>query len=901
MRAPISFSVLSFLVLNGFTAPFSFASNSSPPPPSSGSCEAAASSNFVPATARTMQQFLYDFATLTDEEVLNEVIRHFPEMMALTGRVDATPDRPANFAEAPSPSARLFGVQHTEFDRTYVGILVLKWILAGDRSRFDLSEASFQELRQYVSRQMHDQEALHAMIVDMVINDLGKVVAYRNQVREIVVRERGEVETSTVNHDKILYLGLQVAPQLSPSFQSLNTHYQKLILEGLRADFNMGQFFQAESLPANLRGLFGLSAAGYAFYDLHWLLDFGGVRGHVNPTRSLMLNNERYLNWKKVNHAITDVMQRPRTDASMVEAYDTYLAARGQEMGFDTQDPRQRVLTRIGAMVEARTADDGARIRAVFERLHRNVQAILVSELNATGVSGDRYGVLAYYAPQTLRNSIDALTRAQEDLAFETGLELGLNVLARAFMEARIKIADRSTNGVYTIDINDVAKEMSKNPRALSTQDIQLEPKGKDDAKAVVRTVASVDVAQFPRLRNLLELNPVLGAPHIARGQFATRSYGLIGVGGGSDGIQAAMLGLLLQERGNTVRFVISVRTEKTGSQGPTTASNETRAISNHGGEIAPGVFRVLPQSTGSGRFLENLAASRLPTFLVVDRGDGSLQSQIEAILNATEYADTLVGVDTGGDALFRQQANGAGATATSRGTPDQDYRVLSTLSRITGRRLLTAEVAVGIDSPDDAQSQLRVMGAHYYELTEMESQYIQRLYSQWGLDGSDERRYGKTALAWQRALSGAEGYEVLDLPTRVVMDRRSPWNPFVYVGHAMRGIFFSDLHRHVRALAPAVEPHRMREYLAGFPQEQVRAAVDAALRDEVTDPYRDRSFRPDEEGRGRNGLNGFASFFNLADDGMVEVTFVDGFSDYLPGPRFPATLLTAFLHRENP
>jgi hypothetical protein len=119
----------------------------------------------------------------TDEHFLEHVMRAYPEMMKLTGQVNATPDGLKGAIGNESISKRLFGQQHIEFDRTSVGLLTMKWVLENNYDAFTksqgaavkLSRASFDHLRQYTLSILKTPADIDAMIAYMVINDLGKV------------------------------------------------------------------------------------------------------------------------------------------------------------------------------------------------------------------------------------------------------------------------------------------------------------------------------------------------------------------------------------------------------------------------------------------------------------------------------------------------------------------------------------------------------------------------------------------------------------------------------------------------------------------------------------------------------------------------------------------------------
>ncbi len=70
---------------------------------------------------------------------------------------------------------------------------------------------------------------------------------------------------------------MKTNPRLFPSFQRLTKNYQDWLLEGLGAQFNFAQLVQAESVPANLAGLKGLSKMALDLFNLHALFDMAGT------------------------------------------------------------------------------------------------------------------------------------------------------------------------------------------------------------------------------------------------------------------------------------------------------------------------------------------------------------------------------------------------------------------------------------------------------------------------------------------------------------------------------------------------------------------------------------------------------------------------------------------------
>ena len=424
-------------------------------------------------------------------------------------------------------------------------------------------------------------------------------------------------------------------------------------------------------------------------------------------------------------------------------------------------------------------AEEANILRSVFEGLSSNERAILTRELNRSGVD-DGWATLLDYAPAALANTQKAMQTRGAKEPLRSAAEVCLPAFARAFQTARTEIHARPGHGVFTLDISVLARQAAVDPHQLVHSAFELERVGADARLRLGKPVV-VDASQFPvqRLRDL-----------------PGRQVVLVGMGGGSDGVQAAALGLLLQGAGKVVPAVISVREEKVTSQGSGGHLAQKRTVEN-AEEVAAGVFRITPESTSSGRFLENVPAANVPMYLVVDPQDDSFPERLKAAIQAAGGADTVIGVDTGGDALYVSGAEQEDIQAT----PDQDARTLEALSTLTDvPHRLTAIIATGVDAPSNAEAILQGAHATFWSPSSTEAEWVRGLYAKWQMDGSNPDRYGKTPLAWLAALSGEEGFVSIPLPTRVVLDDRNPWSPFVHSQPTMRGAFFMALPNHVQA-----------------------------------------------------------------------------------------------------
>lgn len=274
-----------------------------------------------------------------------------------------------------------------------------------------------------------------------------------------------------------------------------------------------------------------------------------------------------------------------------------------------------------------------------------------------------------------------------------------------------------------------------------------------------------------------------------------------IGIGGGSDCVQTSILGLL---NGQDC-CAISIRQSKLGSSVKLGMKADKRRVENHGGEVGAGVYRITPETIGTGRFLENIPAAYMPSYLIIDYQDGRLSAQMEMAIDDFGGVDTVIAVDTGGDALYR---TGFADETLIDTTPDQDLASLLALQELRGMDLYSIVIAKGIDSPDYADEILQLAKASFHTLTEDQIARTLALYKDVKLDGTCDKRYGKTPYVWQAALQGKRGKHHMPLPYHVINHPTNPWNPVVDITDEMAGFYMMDLQAHVKAItsAPTIE-----------------------------------------------------------------------------------------------
>ena len=277
----------------------------------------------------------------------------------------------------------------------------------------------------------------------------------------------------------------------------------------------------------------------------------------------------------------------------------------------------------------------------------------------------------------------------------------------------------------------------------------------------------------------------------------------VVALGGGSDCIQAAMVGKFLLKG---CKNVISIRTKNTSSQNEKGEMNKQRKISNPKEVLAEGVYLCDIETNGEGRFFENMPSQiGMNSYLVIDEEDGKLFSKIQTVIehirkNVGDNIDTILGVDTGGDCLYPIKKDSINAETT----PDQDRTGLEAIMQFEnlGFKVFNCIVAPGIDSPNGITTEiLTKANAIAYLPTAQESEEILEMYYKWNMTGKDVKKFGKTSLIWQAALKKKRGLVTVNIPLQNVLSDDNPWIPTVTITDISEMIIFMKTSNCINAI----------------------------------------------------------------------------------------------------
>lgn len=674
-------------------------------------------------------------------------IMNAPELEWLKGNVNGTPDGKS--------------VAEMEFKRTKLSLDLLQWVFDGNYEKFTecqlgnskLSRESFYEIQQYTCSTLKTDADKYAMEAYLIINDLGKIVSFVEQIEN-------KLHIQSVDHDELLYEGLKRMPELSPTFISLSAYYKEIILTGLSTKFNMGQFIQSENLPASLLALQGIDITSLNYYMLHVFYDIAGAAGHSKNNGSIIVTEDYWKSFKAANNAICDMISG---SLNAQDAYNQYLSKRAEMANLQFVSNEDVAIVKICNLIRVYSPSEAKQVKQSYCNLPTQVREMLTKELVKDGIADT--GILLYYAPATLSNAVNYFRSAGDVDAINKAISIVLPILANIYGLAKAKI-NKANKGlkVCTVFIADVAQK-AKQPLELPNYKMHFTDVN-DDYEVTCEVLEKIDV-------------PITQKPIIAGSNVL-----VVALGGGSDCIQAAMLGKFVLKG---CRNVISIRTQKTSSQNEKGEINKERKIYNPKEVLADGVYLCDNNTTAEGRFFENMPSQiGMNSYLIIDKEDGTLFSKIQIVIqhiekNHGDIIDTILGVDTGGDCLYPIKKD----ATNSETTPDQDRIGLETILQFEdlGFKVFNCIIAPGIDSPNGITTEiLTKANAISYQLSSHEREDILDMYYKWNMTGDDAKRFGKTSLIWQAALKEQRGLVTVNIPLQNVLSEDNPWIPTVTI-----------------------------------------------------------------------------------------------------------------------
>jgi len=363
------------------------------------------------------------FYTIPEDQLLRQIYQAFePETERLKGAFAVERNTPPrielNGESVPrTPSQILFGEDFDEVNRTYLGILALRWLVNSDYARFTrgqadevrLTEGSFRWLREYFTDHLQTPTDLFTLVLSMVVNDLGKDPSL---VHDHLKQANFSLLGS--NHDTILLEAARAG--LVRCLEYLDDEQKGKVMLGLElgSELNAGQLAQAENVPVNLSGLLVMQDHEPAFHlkFMEQMLDVAGAAGHVFADGSKNLIEPVFQAFKTVLDVSLCII---RNECTLREGYDQVLSKRGsllEDNGFrhlSVANPEERALLRLLTMGRAATFKQAKLFDNAFNNLEQRQKRLLIDGLNIDAIKDTETAVIPYYMPamiaETLRST----------------------------------------------------------------------------------------------------------------------------------------------------------------------------------------------------------------------------------------------------------------------------------------------------------------------------------------------------------------------------------------------------------------------------------------------------------------------------------------------------------------
>jgi len=338
--------------------------------------------------------------------------------------------------------------------RTQGALLAVYWIAADKYEQFArpqpenvrLQPHSWQSLREWTIKKVrltsNNGATLGAMLAFVAVSALGRIKPFRMAFAP-------EYDEATEALHSILYK----SPLVIPSFSNLDPELQQMIMAALKADFNFGQFLQAENLPASLNAIKQMlgeetsSTNILGFFLFKIFATMCGILGPKTLEGSLFMNDTMYVNFKVGLDVLGHLDQE-----SAEQVYDRFLGERASSQGlsFSAYNPDARARVRLACLARAFDPTEGRAMSDAFASLDSGSQKRLMDFVNADGIT-EKPGFLLYNSPKF----IDAAKTNNK-----IGLALALKVLLSVYEAAarEYQDSDKAVVSIFVDELFDFVK-----------------------------------------------------------------------------------------------------------------------------------------------------------------------------------------------------------------------------------------------------------------------------------------------------------------------------------------------------------------------------------------------------------------------------------------------------------
>ena len=438
------------------------------------------------------------------------------------------------------------------------------------------------------------------------------------------------------------------------------------------------------------------------------------------------------------------------------------------ELGLDRNDPAAPAIAYISRLHGYKGAEQAAQIAARFNYLNEHEpETTYILSREMYRVPGE-HTLHISGAASLVGHAYKAAESPQQ------GFDTACRTLARIFIGAQIELENEKHGGLVVIDAANINAVVSVYPSALSHENIGIRRRNDGDMTAYIQRAERI--TGIPK-------GDISGIPG--------KRVAIVGMGGGSDIVQATQMARLLQQDGRECAGLVSVR-------------GSIKSMVNYERQLTGGVYQTNhATSTPDGRYFEDLPAGLgYNTFAVLNNPvnpQHDLDAQLHTVLSELN-ADTIIGVDTGGDVLYRKERSELNGAVAS---PDQDQRVLAALCGVGAahnKRVMAAIFGCGIDTPSYASEVVQQAKGWFVELSEEERAMMLAGYTQMGLPSRENHRFAKTLPAVVAAQQAKTGLFVSPIPLEHIYGKEL-WNPYSILRPETGDIIVADAYKLAAAI----------------------------------------------------------------------------------------------------
>ena len=388
-------------------------------------------------------------------------------------------------------SEQIFGQKYIEFDRTIMTLHCLKLILNGSDGAYEtftadqpegirLSRESFsalhvmgQELLTSGWGGLNEMEMAQALGAGLVLGDIGKSERARALFKPYGIGAPDHDDF----HEEVMQV-LTKHPEMSLSFARLPDAAQKLLTETVHLA-HYGHITHLEggaemfTQLAECRPILQDSAM-LSFDLLVHICDVAGAFGHRNNHSSLVYTEPSFQAMEAVGDSVR-LLADP--EKSEIDAYNHYLGVRAAWLGLNADDPYERALARIGAMLRLFTPEEGAVLKKAMVALDPDQKAHIALALDIQE-KDPLHLRTPTYMPAVLINLSNNLSlgNTKEDRLFQA-VKSGLPFIAKVLTQHRKLVAKGNIDPRIPLCFNGVAGA-AKNAPELLQGDFSIDKEG---------------------------------------------------------------------------------------------------------------------------------------------------------------------------------------------------------------------------------------------------------------------------------------------------------------------------------------------------------------------------------------------------------------------------------------